>query len=144
MRQLTNATRDDVHKLIRLTVCVGRGEPLLADALHHPGWAALVDAGGGDLVVGGALNGALDALRLRAAGAPDALSCPLVHPSVDDQVMEVAVGWVASGLVLAPDPIVLQSMVSQSMMMHGWKRDRARIESLIVAIAVVALHAVNG
>lgn len=118
MHPLTDVIREDARKLSWLAVLVNGVEPRV-EVMFPPGWPAVVHYGNADVVVGGALTGALQALRFRGATAPDALACPTQHSEIDAQAMEVAVGWVASGLVLPADPIIEQSMVTQTMSTLG-------------------------
>lgn len=137
MHPLTDVIREDARKLSWLAVLVNGVEPRV-EVMFPPGWPAVVHYGNADVVVGGALTGALQALRFRGATARDALACPTQHSEIDAQAMEVAVGWVTR------DWYSLRTRSSNSRWSPRrcprlvWMNRQAHVESLVHATRAVA------
>jgi hypothetical protein len=136
--------REDAFRLLSLTVALGRGTTFcIFDIMNEDDWMRTVRTGGGPLVVGGAVSGALEGLRRRGVSPADVLSCPVVSPGalVTEEDMFAAAGWLATGLLQGPDLASEQDRVTSALQDAGWALDPERVTSLVVAIAVTAGHA---
>jgi hypothetical protein len=141
---MTIRFRDDARRLLSLSVAMGRGTSFcIYDVMDEAHWYHTVVTGDGPLVIGGALSGALEALRRCGVTPADVLSCPVVSPGgvVTEEDMTIAAGWLATGLLQEADSMLEQVLITTTLQNAGWTRDPARVTSLVLAIAVTAGHA---
>lgn len=103
-------------------------------------WAALLRGETSQYLVGGALSGALDALRTIDAIPMDAEGCSIVPPggAITQTDMTMARQWLSDGLRGQGDLLGEQTVVTNTLAARGWLNHSVRITSLILAIYCVA------
>lgn len=117
----------------------------LQDIASVETWATHVQGDTGHLLVGGALSGALDALRDLGVLPIDVEACSVTPRggAVTPGDMALARLWLADGLRGPIDPEKEQRGVTNMLAARGWLNHSVRITSLILALYLVASRVAN-
>ncbi|WP_414172992.1 hypothetical protein [Clavibacter tessellarius] len=127
----------------RRAVDDGSGTGDVVDHIAPAGeWDVVTASYLGDIVVQGALWGAVDALRARGVSAPAVMSAgTALRPAASDpDDWGAAAEWLATALEPGNDPYATDDALATEMV-HRWERGTPRVRSLVVAIVDVATRA---
>jgi hypothetical protein len=108
-------------------------------------WTAHLRGETSHFLVGGALSGALAALRAVAALPLDVACCPDAPPggAVNASDMQLARSWLSDGLRREANLPAEQTTVTDVLAARGWLNHSIRLTSLILAVYSVASFAVR-
>lgn len=135
--------RDISSAVYTAVIARGTGSFSLQDVAPAETWGTLLRGETSQLLVGGALNGALGALRDLEAVALDVEACSTVPPggAVTVSDMERARHWLTDGLSGPANPRAEQTRVTDTLAARAWLNHPVRLTSLIVAVYAVASQA---